>query len=145
MSEFGLGSGCGSGDGGGGGGGSGGGIGGGSAGVATHTTAAAAAAATTTAASAEPRSWGELCSSYRSSWGSASLSTVQRAAEEGVAVPQRFARTAAGMCPLAEARHPLFATGEAPHVPSEGPARCCLMRSKGRGGRKGGKGAGRSL
>lgn len=77
------------------------------------------AAAAATAAAAEPRSWGELCNSYRSTWGAGAMSTVDAARQDGSYVAQRFARTVPSMCPLAEGRHLLFATGEPPHAPSE--------------------------
>ncbi|GBF93084.1 hypothetical protein Rsub_05695 [Raphidocelis subcapitata] len=65
---------------------------------------------------AEPASWGELCNSYRGSWGGGALATVLHPA---AARQLRFARSVPTQCPLAETRHPLYATGEELHVPNE--------------------------
>lgn len=69
-------------------------------------------------AAGEPASWGELCNSYRASWGGRALATV---AHPGAARQQRFARSVPAQCPLAETRHPLYATGEDAHIPCEPP------------------------
>ncbi|KAI8462441.1 MAG: hypothetical protein J3K34DRAFT_500556 [Monoraphidium minutum] len=67
-------------------------------------------------AAPQPASWAELCQGYRSAYGSASYATVHDA---GAVIEQRFARSVPTMCPLSETRHPLFASGEAPHQPNQ--------------------------
>lgn len=56
---------------------------------------------------AEPRSWSEYLNTYRNVCGSRAYSTAS-------SEPQvRFTRSVAGICPLAEIKHPLYSSGAA--------------------------------